>query len=385
MPLRWAIAGRDLKKLEIIRAELATINPALTDLPIIVADSGDRESLNKLAAQTRVVCTTVGPYAAYGSELVGACVENGADYCDLTGEVQWIRRMIDAHHDAAQTAGVKIVHCCGFDSIPSDLGMLALQQYAVKTHGTAASEVVLSVVKMKGGVSGGTVASLANVLKEARADRSVMKVMLDPYSLNPEGERSGPERRDRMGAFKDPLAGGWTAPFVMGPINARIVRRSNALMGFPYGRDLKYREVIRFGEGIKGAVGSHAFSAGFGALFGALAWGPTRKLFERFVLPAPGTGPTRQAIAKGFFVLRLTGKGQGSDGQDFTVRCTVRGERDPGYGATAKMLAESALCLAFDGDQLPKRAGVLTPASAMGEVLVARLREHAGVTFEAGN
>jgi short subunit dehydrogenase-like uncharacterized protein len=376
--LRWAMAGRSAKKLEAARAEIAARVPAIRDIELVVADSADRASLDAMAAQTRVVCTTVGPYAQYGSELVAACIAHKADYVDLTGEVQWVKRMIDAHHEEAKAAGVRIVHCCGFDSIPSDMGVYALQEYARAQHGRPCDDVSYYLWWAKGGFSGGTVASLLNVLKEAEVDRSVRKVLADPYSLYPAGAERGGDTREQMGPRRTQDAG-WTAPFVMASVNERIVRRSNALLDFQYGRSFHYRESTRMGSGVAGMLGAAGMSAGLGLGMVALTIKPIRKQLEQRVLPAPGEGPSREKIDAGGFEVRLVGRSGGRE----VARCKVRGQRDPGYGATALMLAESALCLARDIPQGDVPAGVMTPASAMGSPLLARLRA-AGMEFEAG-
>jgi short subunit dehydrogenase-like uncharacterized protein len=376
--LKWAMAGRSARKLAEVRDEIARVYPAAAGIELIVADSQDRPALDAMAGRAKVVCTTVGPYAKYGSELVAACIAQGADYVDLTGEVQWVRRMIDAHHEEAAAAGVRIVHCCGFDSIPSDLGVWALQDYARRELGGPCDEVRYYLWWAKGGFSGGTVASLINVLKEAEQDRSVRRVMGDPYSLYPKGAARGEDGQEQRGPRKASI--GWTAPFMMAAVNERVVRRSNALLGFEYGAGFRYGESMRTGEGVKGAVGAVALSAGMGLGMAALMVKPLRALLEERVLPAPGEGPSREKIEAGGFEARLVGLRGGRE----VARCKVRGKRDPGYGATALMLAESAICLVRDVPQEgAPLAGVLTPASAMGGPLVARLRA-AGMVVDAG-
>lgn len=368
-PLKWAIAGRDRQKLESLG----------TGVPILVADANDLASLDAVAAQTRVICTTVGPYARYGSRLVEACAKNGVDYCDLTGETHWIRRMIDAHHEQARKSGARIVNCCGFDSIPSDMGTFMVQNHARETHGVPCSEVVLAVRGSSGGVSGGTIASMLNILEEAKRDREVRKILFDPYALNPEGLRSGPDGADQQTVRFDHTLNAWTAPFVMAAINARIVRRSNALSGFPYGRDFRYREVMAFKPGPKGLALASAVTATLGAFFAASALGPTRALLERTILPKPGEGPNKETRDRGSFSVQLVGTGKDAGGRDFRVEGRVQGQGDPGYAATARMLSESALCLALD--KRSSEGGVLTPATALGDRLLQRLRA-AGMTFE---
>jgi short subunit dehydrogenase-like uncharacterized protein len=359
--VEWAIAGRDRKKLEALGV----------GVPILVADANDPASLEAIVKQTKVVCTTVGPYAKYGSPVVAACARNGVHYCDLAGETQWIRKMIDAHHEEAKRTGARIVPCCGFDSIPSDLGTWIVQEHAKKAHGEPCESVTFAMGKTRGGFSGGTIASMLNIFDEAKRDRAVRKVLLDPYSLNPAGER-GLDGADQRGVVFDRDLDAWTAPFIMAAINTRVVRRTNALGGYPYGRSFRYREVMAFPRGPRGFAMASGVVAAIGGFIGASAIGPVRKLLERMVLPAPGEGPDAELREKGFFEVELFGRGRG-----FNVRAHVKGKGDPGYAATAVMLAESALSLAKDpgGD-----GGVLTPALAMGNRLIDRLRA-AGMTF----
>jgi short subunit dehydrogenase-like uncharacterized protein len=371
--LRWAVAARNQQKLSALRESLGS--PAAS-LPVIVADTLDARSMSDLAQRTRVVLTTVGPYARYGSELVAACAENGTHYCDLAGEVQWIRRMIDAHDATARQSGARIVHCCGFDSIPMDIGAWFLQQQARERYGAYCDSIVLLVKAMKGGASGGTMASIMNVMREARADREVARVLARPYSLNPEGGPRGPDRSDQRGIRFDVDAQNWTAPFIMATVNTRVVRRSHALLGYPWGESFRYHEAIRTGRGIGGWSRSAMITAGLAGLVGAASFGWSRGLLERYVLPKPGTGPDAAAREKGFFNLEQIGRL--ADGRQ--IRGRITGDRDPGYGSTSKMLAESAVCLALD--ELDSAGGVLTPAAAMAAPLLQRLQANAGLSFE---
>ncbi|APR77403.1 Hypothetical protein A7982_02750 [Minicystis rosea] len=369
--IRWALAGRSREKLERVRADLATIDGAARDLPIVLGDSHDRAAMDSIARRTRVVCTTVGPYAKYGEPLVAACAEAGIAYCDLTGETPWIRAMIDAHHDRAVQTGARIVHCCGFDSIPSDLGVFMLHDHLAK-EGDRLAEARFRVIKASGGVSGGTIASMMAIF-ENLGDPGVRRALANPYVLDPDSSRRGPDGRDSMGPGRDADVGRWTAPFVMAGVNTRIVRRSNALLGYAYGRDFRYDEAIDAGAGIRGlaiAVGTTAGLAGVAAV-GASA--PGRKLLGRF-LPAPGEGPTREQRERGSFHIQI--RARSASGK--TLVGEVGARRDPGYGETAIMLSEAALSLAQD--ELPARSGVLTPASAMGTKLIDRLRA-AGETY----
>ncbi len=371
--LRWAIAARNQRKLSALQESLGS--PAAS-LPAVVADTLDARSMSDLAQRTRVVLTTVGPYARYGSELVAACAENGTHYCDLAGEVQWIRRMIDAHDASARRSGARIVHCCGFDSIPMDIGAWFLQQQARERYGTYCDSIVLLVKAMKGGASGGTMASIMNVMREARADREVARVLARPYSLNPQGEQRGADRGDQRGIRFDQDAQSWTAPFIMATVNTRVVRRSHALLGYPWGESFRYHEAIRTGRGIGGWSRSAMITAGLAGLVGAASFGWSRGLLERHVLPKPGTGPDAAAREKGFFNLEQIGRL--ADGRQ--IRSRITGDRDPGYGSTSKMLAESAVCLALD--ELDSAGGVLTPVAAMAAPLLQRLQANAGLSFE---
>jgi short subunit dehydrogenase-like uncharacterized protein len=370
--LRWALAGRDRARLERVRAELAARAPHAAELPILVGDAGDPASLRAIGARTRVVCTTVGPYARHGSELVAACVAGGAHYCDLTGELPWIRRMIDAHHEAARAAGVRIVHCCGFDSIPSDLGVWMLFD-AARAAGRRLARVDAVFGESSGGFSGGTFASMMGVLDEAVADPAVARLLADPYALDPSPRAGGPDGPDARGVAFERRLGRWTAPFVMAAINTRVVRRSNAVAGYPYGRDFRYTERMSLPAGPAGLPAALAVAGGVAATALAGRAPALRRLAARW-MPKPGEGPTPEQRARGFFVARLLGTCD--DGAALVGH--VEDRRDPGYGSTAVMLSESALCLARDDLATP--TGVLTPASAMAGALLARLRT-AGMTW----
>ncbi|MEJ2299805.1 MAG: saccharopine dehydrogenase NADP-binding domain-containing protein [Woeseiaceae bacterium] len=371
--LDWAIAGRSTDRLEAVKKRLGS---EAAELPVVVADSNDAKTLASLAASTRVVLTTVGPYARYGSKLVAACVRAGTDYCDLAGEVQWIRRMIDKHHDNATESGARIVHCCGFDSIPMDLGVRFLQQEAQQRHGRYCREIALFVKATKGAASGGTLASMINTIEQVRADRDIARMLANPYALNPDGERDGPDGRDQTNVVLDGDAGCWTAPFVMAVINTRVVRRSHALAGYPYGRDFRYREAVLTGSGTSGWLKGKGVTLTLGGLDTGISLEPTRRLLQALVLPSPGEGPDEAAREAGFFNLMQVGKLD--DGT--VMRTRITGDRDPGYGSTSKMLAESAVCLARD--EPATGGGILTPAYALGDSLLQRLRENAGLTFD---
>ena len=369
--IKWAIAGRSLSKLEQVRDALG-----LSDIELIVADAADEEALRLMCARTKVVISTVGPYALYGDLLVSVCAKTGTDYCDLTGEPQWIRKMQLRHEADAIKSGAKIVNCCGFDSIPSDLGVHFLQRNALQQFGHTCDRVDMRVVSMKGGASGGTIASMVNMVKEAVNDPDLRRELKDPYSLCPPDHSFSVAQPDVKIAY-DNVYGGWIAPFVMAGINTRVVHRSNALTNNSYGVEFKYEEAVVTGEGSSGKRKAKAMHWGVNALLIGLAVSPIRWLLETAVLPKPGEGPTEKAQLEGGFdivFLGATAKGE-------TIRCRVTGDRDPGYGSTAKMLSQAAACLAKD---VPEEVagGFWTPATILGDKLVDRLVAHAGLTFE---
>jgi short subunit dehydrogenase-like uncharacterized protein len=376
--LSWAIAGRDRGKLEHVRAELAALNPRCADLPLLVADAGDRAALDRVAAAARVVCTTVGPFAKYGSHLVAACAAAGTDYCDITGEVQWVRQMIDAHHETAARTGARIVHTCGFDSIPSDLGTLVVQEHARARFGRPCTRVSAWFGEMKGGFSGGTFASMLHLMDEIRRDRSVLRVVGDPYALDPRPRQGGPDRSDPRRVRFEPTIGRWTGAFVMAATNSRVVRRSHALLGYPWGREFSYQEGASFPRGARGLGMAAGMTAGLAGFVAAAQVPALRKVIEKR-LPSPGEGPSAGKRAAGYFVVRLVGEIDGAP----KVLGRVADRRDPGYGSTSMMLGQSALCLALD-ERARGGGGVLTPAAAMGMRLVERLRRE-GMTLEASD
>jgi len=373
--LKWAAAARSQAKLEALRTELG---PAAAGLALIVADAGDAAALRAMCSRARVVVSTVGPYALYGEPLVKECAHGGTDYCDLTGEVQWIRRMIERYEAAAQASGARIVHCCGFDSIPSDLGVMFLQQESQHRFGTPCSCVKMRVKAMRGGASGGTVASLLNVVREAAADPALRKELANPYSLCGAAAGAGVRQPSVNSACWDRDFGAWCAPFVMAAINTRIVHRSNALQARPWGADFRYDEAMLAGRGARGRLAALGISAGLAGFMLGAALPPARWLLEHFVLPAPGEGPSPQAQRAGFFDLRFFGAT--ADGQ--VLRAKVSGDRDPGYGSTSKMLGEAGACLALDVPKSALAGGFWTPATALGNALLARLQAHAGLKFE---
>lgn len=369
--LKWAIAGRNQTKLDAVNTDLGA------SLPTIVADAADRSALNTMVEQTRVIVSTVGPYDLYGSDLVAACVEHGVDYCDLTGEAQWMRKMIDQHQATAEKTGARIVHNCGFDSIPSDLGVHFLQQHSRSEFNEYCSDIRTGVKGARGGMSGGTVASLINVVKQATKDPALRKELQNPYSVCPAEFRKGVRQRNVAKPEHDDTMKSWLGPWVMAAINTRVVHRSNALLSRAYGDDFKYDESMMMGNGLKGRVRATALAAAMGGFLGLSAMGPSRKLLEKFILPKPGEGPSPEEQTNGFWDYRIYGRT--ANGNEMLVKVT--GDRDPGYGSTAKMLGEAAVCLAQDIRKEDKAGGFWTPATAMGDKLIDRLIAHAGCTF----
>ncbi len=372
--LQWAIAGRSQSKLNELRQSLGSAAQAL---PIVLADAADEAALTAMCQQTKVVVSTVGPYVLYGSTLVKVCAHTGTDYCDLTGEPQWIAQMIEQYEATAQKNGARIVHCCGFDSIPSDLGTYYLQQQANQQFGQACTRVKLRVKAIKGGMSGGTVGSMTEMIKEASHNAALRKLMANPYALCPSSSQSKPKQPNLQFAEYDADAKAWSAPFIMAGINTKIVHRSNAISDYAYGQDFIYDETMLTGRGVVGgamAVGAAIGMAGFVA---AVALPPTRHVLEHFILPKAGEGPTPKQQLNGFYDIRLFGVT--ASGQGLTAKVT--GDRDPGYGSTAKILGEAAVCLALEVSKEDKAGGFWTPSTVFGNKLVHRLTQYAGLTF----
>jgi len=379
--LRVALAGRSAEKLAGVRDGLAG---AAGSWPIVVADASDPDSLAAMAGRTRVVISTVGPYATYGLPLVEACAVAGTDYVDLTGEVLFMRDSADRFDSVARASGARIVHSCGFDSIPSDLGVYDLAQRVAADGAGSLQDTTLVVTKMRGGLSGGTLASGMAEMSAARSDPARKAVLGDPYSLSPNREAEpdlGDQPDPKTSWFDDDL-GQWVGPFMMAGINTRVVRRSNALLAYHYGREFRYREVMGLGTGpeaaAKGAVLTGG-TLGLGALMSNDVTGKAASAIAAKALPKPGEGPDEETRRKGHFTMEI--HTTTTSGARYVETVSAKG--DPGYQATCVMLGEAALCLVQDTDRLPGVAGVLTPAAAFGSVLVERLRR-AGMTFDAG-
>ena len=366
--VRIGLAGRSAQRLADVRAQLGA---AAAPWPLLVADSADPVSVAGLARTARVVVSTVGPYRDRGLALVEACAAAGTDYADLSGEVLFIRDSIDRCHDVAAGAGARIVHCCGFDSIPSDLGVLLLHHAARADDAGDLQDTTLVVTALKGGVSGGTLASMMGQQDEVRASAERRRVVQDPYALSPDrpAEPDLGGEPDLEWVSYDSDLRMWVGPFAMAGINTRVVRRSNALQGWAYGRRFRYREVTGFGTGPGAPVLGAAAAAALKALAAGLTFGPSQAMLGK-LLPAPGEGPSEKTRRTGLFRMEIHTR----TSADARYVSKIEALGDPGYAATSVMLGESALCLALDRDRLPARAGVLTPAAAMGTVLADRLR-----------
>ena len=350
---KWAMAGRSADKL----AEIRDLIGAPKDTALIVADASDPASLDAMAARAKVILTTVGPYQLYGAPLVAACVRAGTAYADLCGEPGWMREMIDAHQDAAKASGARITFSCGFDSIPFDLGVHFLQAEAIKRHGKPAPRVKGRVRKMSGGASGGTIASLTETLKAIAKKPSLALLLKSSFALTPGFE--GPSQPTGLVPEYDPATGAWTAPFVMAPINTKNVHRTNFLLGHAWGEDLVYDEMLVTTIGDAGKAMAEAIAK-------ANPFGESKL--------QPGEGPSKEEREKGFYDVLFVG--EYPDGT--TVRASVKGDRDPGYGSTSKMLAETGIALLANKGE----GGVWTPGALLGDALIARLTEHAGLTFQ---
>jgi short subunit dehydrogenase-like uncharacterized protein len=355
--LKWAMAGRSLEKLKSVRDAIG----APADIPLIVADAADPVSLKSMIDQTRSVITTVGPYLLYGNELIAACAASGTDYFDLCGEVPWMRRMIDAHLEAAKRSGARIMFSCGYDSIPFELGAFFVQEEAKRVFGAPAARVKGRVRQMRGTFSGGTAASTKAIFDAASKDQGLLALLRDPFALTP--GFSGPKQPPGNKPVFDEDLKTWLTPFFMSNINSRNVHRSNMLLGFPYGREFVYDEMEIAGPGEEGEAEAKRIMAANNKM----AFSATLK---------PGEGPSKEERENGLYDLLYVAIAP--DGRQ--VRAAVKGDRDPGYGSTSKMMAECAVCLLRDAPDVP--AGIWTPGAAMQQKLIKRLVDHAGLTFQ---
>lgn len=373
VPVRWAICGRNQAKLDALLKDLPGTAPA-----VMVADAKDPASLEKLCAQTKVVISTVGPYNRYGEPLIAQCAKSGTDYVDLCGEVLWLKEMIDRYQAQAQQSGARLCPTAGFDSVPSDLGTWWLQQESHAMYGAYCNRVKLRVIGMQGGLSGGTLASMTDTSAAAAADSSVRKALLDPYLITTPYPQSPPRQTMHTRPFKEREFEGWMAPFFMEAINSRVVHRSHSLIDFAYGPDFRYDEAMLAGQGGKGWLMGQAISVGIAGAFVAASIAPVRKALHRVVLPKPGQGPSEKMQREGFFNIELWG----SVDEHRSVRVRLSAFEDPGYAATAKILSQAGLCLAFDQSLSDVPGGFWTPATALKEPFRQRLIRYAGLKFE---
>ena len=368
----WAIAGRDEKKLNELQSTLES------KVDIVIANSNNPASLDEMTKQTQVIISTVGPYLKYGEPLIKSCAENGTDYVDLTGEAIFIKDMMDKYQETAKQSGARIVNSCGFDSIPSDLGVYFTQAKAEETFGETCNVIHMRVKAAKGGISGGTIASMATIFEEAGEDKARRKQVANPYLLNDDTDAPNVRQDNVSKPEYDSTHKRWLAPFVMASINTRIVHRSNQLLGYEYGRDFKYDEAMWMKDGVKGKLSSYAMSAGLLGFATAMMIKPSRELLSKHVLPKAGSGPSKDEQENGYFDIRHFGQTAKND----TITVKVTGDRDPGYGSTSRMISQAALCLAQDISKEDIGGGFWTPASAMGDKLITRLEAHSGLSFE---
>ena len=354
--IKWAMAGRSAAKLAQVRDEIG----AAQNTPLVVADAEDAPSMQAMVSRTKCILTTVGPYQLYGSELVALCARTGTDYVDLCGEPVWMRHMLDANLAAAQKSGARIVFSCGFDSIPFDLGVYYLQQLARQQWGRTASRIKGRVRKMQGTFSGGTAASLKATLVSAKQNPAEMQLLLNPFSLVP-GFQGAQQPPGNQPYFDDTL-NTWVAPFIMAAINTRNVHRSNALLDFAYGEDFVYDEMMMTGPGEKGEAIANAIAAD--------------KSMGKEGGPKPGEGPSKAEREAGFYDVLFIAEGEKGE----VLKASVSGDLDPGYGSTSRMIAESAICLVTQARDT--KGGIWTTAPAMGDKLIKRLSDHAGLVFK---
>ncbi len=353
--IRWAIAGRNKDKLSSVKKDL-NLNERVS---IIEVDSTNKDSLDSMTSSAKCILTTVGPYQLYGSSLVQSCSENGTDYVDLTGEPGWMYEMINAHQDTAKKSGARIVFSCGFDSIPFDLGVYFVQQAAQEKYGKPAKHVRGRVKAMNGEFSGGTIASLGATMATLKEKPELIQVLSNPFSLTEGFE--GPAQLDDSKVLLDEKLNMWVTPFVMAPINTKNIHRSNALLGHAYGEDFCYDEMMIAGEGEEGKQIADAMNS-------SNPMGGDN-------LPQPGEGPSKESREQGSYDVLFF-----ADFDEGSIEARVTGDMDPGYGSTSKMIAESALCLVQDCEDLS--GGMYTPAPAMGDKLIKRLTKNAGLTFD---
>ncbi|MGH1419837.1 MAG: saccharopine dehydrogenase family protein [Hyphomicrobiaceae bacterium] len=367
--LRWAIGGRNKRKLQGTRASLGA---GAEQLPIVVGDARDRQFLGTMVENTKVVLSTVGPYALYGKELIEVCARSGTDYCDLAGEIPFIQEMMDKHDDQARASGARILNCCGVDSLPSDLGVRALNEIAQQQFGCELEHVTTEVKSFKGGFSGGTILSLGNMRNDAARDEKTAAILDNPYAICPPDRRSGVKQPDIDTVRRAP-SGAWLGPFFMAIVNTRVVHATNAHLDYPYGTAFTYDE----GWDVGGKTAAKILAVVSQMFYHAYRYGPMRAFMCATMLPKPGDGPSKMARESGSFEFYLFARTR----LDHQLTLLVRGDRDPGYGSSSRMIAEVAVCLARD---LPKSAlpgGFWTPGAAIANQIIPRLIEKAGMQF----
>lgn len=371
--VRWAAAGRSEVKLQELRTALGA---QARDLSLLCADAQDEQALHSLCEKTKVILSTVGPYALYGESLVKVCAQSGTDYCDLTGEPQWIKQMIDRYESTAQQSGARIVHCCGFDSIPSDMGVYFLQQQSLERYKQPCNNVKMRVVGALGGFSGGTLGSLLNVAEEAANNPALQQELKDIYSLTPLTNEQRPQQHSIGKATYDDDIDKWVGPFMMAPINERVVHRSNALSDYSYSKNFRYNEAMAITSGPIGYLGAAMLSGMSSLVELATSVTPLRKLIHRLFI-TPGSGPSEKAQEKGFFDIVITGTTITGE----MMQVTVGGDRDPGYGSTSRMLVQAGISLAHDISLSEKPGGFWTPATVFDQRFIQRLGDNAGLSF----
>ncbi|GIL67211.1 hypothetical protein Vafri_20650 [Volvox africanus] len=379
--IRWAMAGRDPKKLEQVRSELSRINPSVQDVPILTADANDAPAVGAVVRQAEVVLATAGPFARHGDNVVAQAVEQGTHYADITGEVTWVRRSIQRHHTAAASKGVKVLHCCGYDSVPSDMGTFMMVEYCKEKLGCGVTQAFMLVGDGRGGVSGGTLESACNIISQ-EASSELKRVASDQYYLASLHGLTGSDKPAGILPHYVAPVRTWAGPFVMEGVNAKVVQESNALFtaaSYPYGKDFKYYE----GVAASGLVGAGLVTAAIVLIGVVIGVPPLRALARRF-LPAPGQGPSEAARKGGFWHHELVVVTEEETPRVVRGHCGDR--RDPGYWSTSRMLLETGLALVLDAPRLaadPRlaRGGVMSPAAACGSVLLERLRA-AGFSFD---
>ena len=368
----WAIAGRDINKLERLRSSFKYIDSNSNKIPRLVVDSHDTNSLDKMTSISRLVISTVGPYLKFGEALVESCVKNGTHYCDLTGEVPFIRKSIDAFDIRAKKNNCRSIHSCGFDSVPSDIGVLLLQMDSLKRFDKPCDEVNLYVRSIRGGLSGGTIDSMISIFNYMDSNPGHRKLLKSPFSLNPRESLKNNTWQPILKSVKwDDDIQRWLCPFIMAGFNSRIVMRTNAITDYRYGIDFKYSEVSSYKKGLSGFLKAVVMFIGLVLIQISLKVRPLLWFLRKFFLPSPGEGPSKEIRDNGFFKLDIIG----SMDNIKKIRFTVTGEGDPGYSATAKMITESALSILLNQDRIPKVSGVLTPAAGIGVVLAERLND----------